>query len=304
MLPAYRPSNRLPWHGLVFLLLAISSGGLVFGGFAFAISRVFWFILLFPAGIGFMAGTILVNMIARHHVRSPRISALCALLMGLVVYSTFHYLAYAVFQTDVRHMLTTTYGLTDFDLQQQALNEVLLRHTGATGFWGYLHLQAHEGVSIGRWGFTSGVTLNEPLTWLYWFIELSCIVNVASIVAVEAAKKPFCEACRTWYRGGKQQGSVGTSDMEHFVTLVRTGSFRQAGALVNGDTTPPNLEVYLHQCPRADEHNAILSVRRTTENATRHLQFTDLFEGMLTPQQVADLHNGRYPATETVVPAN
>lgn len=64
--------------------------------------------------------------------------------------------------------------------------------------------------------------------------------------------------------------------------------FRHAAALIGDNRTASNVEVYLQQCRRPDEHNALFSVRVAKLDTAGRTQFVDLIDGTLTSQQAAE----------------
>lgn len=294
MLQTYRPSNRAPWHGLFFLVLASVLGGLVFGGIAFIVSQIAWIIILFPIGVGLAGGVILSKIIIGHNVRSPMLSAGAALVMGLVIYATFHYGSYISFQSDIRNLMAAEAEGIPLDEQtiDQTIDLILAQETGYTGFFGYLKLEAQTGVSIGRFSSAQALTLNEPLTWLYWLIEVGLITAMTTIVAVEAAKKPFCELCGSWYRGGEHMGSVAASDAPQFMESMRSGNLRHAGQLLGDHNAGTSgLDIYVQRCSRDHEHASVLAVRSSRLDAKGNLQHKDVLEGMIMPHDMINLRH-------------
>lgn len=284
MLHAYHPSNRVPLSGWVMLVIAALCGGLVLGGLAFALSQYIWLIILFPAGLGLAAGVLPSEMIQKHNVRSPFAAAVAALLMGLMIYGTIHYLGYLVFHSGTSDLLVAEHGPIDLDTQAAFVDSFLADETGSTGFLGYLKLEAQAGVSIGSIGSASALRLNESLTWLYWAIEVGITTGIATLATVASARKPFCEACQRWYSGGEHQGNVAGVNIYRFLELIDSGKMRQAGALLQAESLPsPSLEVYIHRCPKDQEHPSILAIRSTRIDAKGNVEAKDIVEGMISP---------------------
>jgi hypothetical protein len=286
MLHAYRPSNRVSLPGLIVLALVAICGGLVFGGLAAAISNFIWLIVLFPIGLGLAAGELLAKMITKYKVRSPMAAAAAALLMSLMIYGTMNYADYLVFQSELSDLITEEYGQLDNQTVAEITDGFLGEETGFTGFLGYLRLQAQEGVAIGSFRSSQALTLNEPLSWLYWLVELIIVTVCATLIAVERAKKPFCELCQCWYGGGEHQGSVARDNVNQFLELMRTGNMRQASALLTSEPLPsPTLEIYMRRCPRHDEHQSVLTIQSTWLDAKGKTQFKDELEGLIMPYE-------------------
>jgi hypothetical protein len=292
MLQVYRPSNRVSATGMFFLLLAVLCGGLVFGGLAFALSRLVWLIVLFPIGLGIAAGAILSSVITRQKVRNPALAVVAGLLMALVIYGTLNYGGYLSFQSEMRQVASEK-GVLAADAQDALIDMVLASETGSTGFFGYLKLMAQEGVSIGRVGSSNQATLPEPLTWGYWLVELGIIGAIAALAGREAAKKPFCETCQQWYGGGTHLGSAAEAAKEQLLGAAQSGSFRKVGqSLSQRNVGSPSLEVYIAHCRAEQEHPSVLTIRHSSLDSKGKLQFKDLLTAMIGPHEAADLQRG------------
>ncbi len=175
MVSPYRPSNRITATGLLFLLMAILCAGIVFGGLAFVISRLVWLIILFPVGLGLMAGAILSQIITKQHIRNPMLAIAAGIVMGIVIYGVLNYANYLAFHSELRQLLAEEQDLLDTGIQNQAIDAILAAETGSTGFFGYVKLETQAGVSIGSIGQSNALRLNQPLTWGYWLLEL-CLI--------------------------------------------------------------------------------------------------------------------------------
>lgn len=286
MLQAYRPSHRAAWQGAVVLLFTTICIGRALGGFAFILSGVIWLMVLFPLVLGLLAGFLLSKIVLHYKVRSPSIS----IAMAIMISAAFHSVGYDTFQFEARQVIADQQGLRDSAAQAQVIDGFLVQETGYTGFLGYLKFIAQEGVSFGRLGSSQILTLNEPMTWLYWVVEFGIIIAGAIAGVRDDSKKPFCEACNCWYESGEHLGSVATSDATRFMESVQTGNKRQARQLIGHNSgTSPSLEVYIQRCPREYEHASVLAVRSTSFDAKGNMRFKDILEGMLTPHEMAEL---------------
>ncbi len=308
MLQPYRPSNRVSALGTLFLLLMVLCGGLVLGGIAFALSRILWLIVVFPIGFGLIGGIVLGFVISKQKIRFPALALMAGIAMGAVIFGVFQYGDYFTFQSEMRQILSEQENIQDVSMQNQAIDFLVKNETGYSGFFGYIKLMAQEGVSIGKFG-QSQITLNEPLTWAYWLIELSLIAGTAAIIAREAGKKPFCESCQEWYKGGEHLGSVPNAQGQQFLAYLEGGNFRQASALVvEGSTSFPSLEVYLQRCRHQEAHPSIFVVRETSVDAKGKTQFKDIVESVVSAYEASEITRGLtkqqtaavYPATSTM----
>ena len=76
---------------------------------------------------------------------------------------------------------------------------------------GYLDLQAHYGVTIGKPGRTGdkGMNLGYYGSYIYWLVELLVVAGVTYGMVYGATKEPFCAGCEQWKRP-KVLGFFGT----------------------------------------------------------------------------------------------
>ncbi len=290
MLQSYRPTNRVTVSGLLFLSVAILGGGLILGGLASALSRIVWLIFVFPIGLGLIAGMILGFVIVAQKIRFPALAFLAGIVMGVVIFGAFQYGHYSAFQGDMRQEMDIQ---DDVDTQNKAIDIALKIETGYSGFFGYMKFMAQEGVSIGKLGRSNKITLNEPLTWAYWLIELSLIGGAAALTAREAAKQPFCEACQQWYNSGELVGNVPNEQGQQFLTYVKGGDFPQASALVIKDSKSfPSLEVYLRPCQHPAEHSSVFEVRQASVDAKGKVERKDILTGVVSAYEASEITRG------------
>jgi hypothetical protein len=66
----YRPSNKVPSAGFMWLLLSSILGGLAIGGLTFFVSNLIYLIILFPLGMGFAGGIVSATAIQQGKVRN------------------------------------------------------------------------------------------------------------------------------------------------------------------------------------------------------------------------------------------
>jgi hypothetical protein len=303
MLQTYRPSNRVPASGLLFLLLAVLCGGVAFGALAFLISRLLWLIVIFPIVLGIIAGVILSGVIARQRVRNPALAVVAGLLMALVIYGTLKYGGYMSFQSEMRQAVSAK-GAVAAGAQEAVIDMLLASKTGSGGFFGYLKLMAQQGVSIGKVGSSNRATLPAPVTWAYWLIEFGIIGAIAALAARSAASKPFCEACQQWYRDGIHLGSAPEAANQSLLGAAQSGSFRQVGRFLSQRRVDsPSVEVYIERCQSELDHPSVLTIRHSSLDSKGKRQFKDLLTAMIAPHEVAEIERGRSEQADAAVPA-
>jgi hypothetical protein len=253
----YQPSNKVTSTGLKWLLLSSVIGGLAIGGLTHLISLLVYLIVVFPLGMGFAGGTVMVAAIHQGKVRNPAIATLFGVITGLLLYGSLHGAGYWQFKQSASEQITKELEGVSDNQSNNIIDTFLQEKTGSKGFLGYLKHNAQQGVSIGRLEST-GTNLGETGTWIYWLIELAIIDITIAAIAYSTAKNPFCENGDQWYKHPEHIGIVNPQCSENFLNLLQHDRFGEAGKLLDPlqGIHPANLEVYLQRCPCFDTPGA------------------------------------------------
>jgi hypothetical protein len=286
----YRPSNKVPSAGFMWLLLSSVLGGIAIGGLTFVVSQLIYLIILFPLGMGFAGGIVSAIAIQQGKVRNPLIGSLFAALTGLTIYGTVHGGNYLMFKQVVSQEITKELGQTDTIQTEQFIDAFLKEKTGATGFWGYMNYSAKQGVSIGKLG-SEGIPLNETFTWLYWLIEFAAIETIIVLLAYSAAKDPYCESCDRWYASKERMGNIHPRSSENFLNLIKDDNFTQSGKLIEplSKINASSLEVYLQGCSSCQISDFVIAVSRASFDSKGNLELKQVLQGAITPYQQSQL---------------
>jgi len=285
----YRPSGRLPFGGLLGLILATIIGSLVIGGLVFAVSHLIYLIVLFPLVMGAVGGGLLALVVRSSKIRSPIIAGLFGLLLGIGILGVYRFAEYYI---DFRNEVTTAVreeGGEDVSQEEidQFIDDVLQEEVGASGFLGYLRYSATLGTTITR--SSSEIALDENATWIYWGIELLIVALFCAGLAFAAARKPFNEEADEWYPDPQYVGSVDWKARKEFYKLLNEGDTREAYKMVNvSPGVPPRVDVVVQQTPSAPQTDVILTVRETRMNRKQEAS-GDKLKGVLSAQEFADL---------------
>lgn len=270
------------------LLLAAMVWGVIAGLLAFGISLFLPLLLLLPIGMGALGGHYLQFGINRWKLTHRPTVIVCAVMLGLAAWFAFHQAGYVRFASEARQMIAAEMGTDDFTTTHELFQERLRRKTGATGFWGYTQLVLEDGLTIGRFGRESRLTLRGPLLSLYWGVEIALIVGVALALALERAKRPLCPTCETWYLP-EQVGRVPQDEAAQFLERLRAGEYHAAGELISlRDLLRPYLSLYLDHCTCA-RGDSILTVSEARENAQGQVRYQILLQALLTVDEENDL---------------
>ncbi|WP_445249737.1 hypothetical protein [Microcoleus sp. OTE_8_concoct_300] len=287
----YQPSNKVTSTGLKWLLLSSVIGGLAIGGLTHLISLLVYLIVLFPLGMGFAGGTVMVAAIRQGKVRNPAIATLFGVITGLLLYGSLHGAGYWQFKQSASEQITKELEGVSDNQSNNIIDTFLQEKTGSKGFLGYLKHNAQQGVSIGRLEST-GTNLGETGTWIYWLIELAIIDITIAAIAYSTAKNPFCENGDQWYKHPEHIGIVNLQCSENFLNLLQNDRFGEAGKLLDPlqGIHPANLEVYLQRCPCCKFSDPILTVSSISKDSNGNLKLKQVAQGVLSLSQYNKFH--------------
>ena len=277
--------------GLKWLLLSSVIGGLAIGGLTHLISLLVYLILVFPLGMGFAGGKVMVAAIRKGKVRNPAIATLFGILTGLLMYGSLHGAGYWQFKQLASEQITKELEGVSDNQSNNIIDTFLQEKTGSKGFVGYLKHNAQQGVSIGRLEST-GTNLGETGTWIYWLIELAIVDITIAAIAYSTAKNPFCENGDQWYKHPEHIGIVNPQCSENFLNLLQNDRFGEAGKLLDPlqGVHPANLEVYLQRCPCCKFSDPILTVSSISKDRKGNLKLKQVAQGVLSFSQYNTFH--------------
>jgi hypothetical protein len=316
----YKPSNRTSIVGIALLVLTVVVGAVI-GALVALLSEVIYLVLIFPIFMGVAAGAVLKVAVTQGKVRSPILAGASGLLAGFLMFGALHGVQYFLFRGEARETILEELGgmlevhtweadsldeilvseesetnLPDTgaaqlmqDLADHVFDEILVEETGSSGFWGYMLLQASEGVSIGRVLGSSEFNLGPTLSWVYWLAEMALAAGIAAYAGWQAAGRPFCEACSRWYGNPEHLGGVEATASDELLGALRLGSMAQTGHLLEGNTDLPSLEVHVQDCGDCPTADSRLSVTRYALNSKGKVTTRQVTAGMISPGQKEEL---------------
>lgn len=143
----YRPSNKIPSSGFIFLLLSSLVGSITVAGITLAASNLIYPVIIAPLLMGGTASIANLIGIKFGKVRNPIYASIFAALSGLIVYGTFRVGEYLQFKQQFERQISEQLNLgnrtSSIDLNMDSLiDSFLAQETGSKGFLGYLKYQA------------------------------------------------------------------------------------------------------------------------------------------------------------------
>jgi hypothetical protein len=271
------------------LLILLIGGGLL-GIVIGLVGSFFYLAILFPIGMGFGASLVAGPAARTARVRRNEQVLLVFVLAGLVVYGSFHYGRYIMFQLGTWLELSSTEAVQtsgteiDFKVAKVIADYALKKETGHTGFLGYMLYRAKTGISIGRFYSENRLQLTGLLAWLYWAAELGLVLYIARGGVKDFGKAPYCEACGK--RLGHERHLGGTVPANEPLLLDMLGRHDLAGLgeLLVRDAGLPSVELYLRKCDACGGSTSFLTVRRASLGRGG-VVLSDISKASLAPQE-------------------
>lgn len=196
----------------MMLVGALVVTGAILGFVAHFVAQAFYLILVFPFLIGLGLGAVGVRMVSAGRVRNPWIGGLAGFLGGALAMFMMHYFDQQKFRDQAMESQPGFAAVVEMSPQEReqlmgdlepADREMVLREIrAAESVWGYLDLQAHYGVTIGKPGRSgeSGMNLGYYGSYIYWLVELLLVAGITYGMVYGATKEPFCADCEQWKR--------------------------------------------------------------------------------------------------------
>ncbi|MBA3530946.1 MAG: hypothetical protein H0T73_03345 [Ardenticatenales bacterium] len=286
---AYQPYTEFQFNLWSFLLIAWALvGGIMYGLLLALVAMFIYLPIVFPLVLGGIAGKLLADYIKKRGLPNPTFALSCALLMGLTIYGTSQFFDYQSFKREMRGALEERFGeieQTDFE---EFTDYFLIENTGSPGYWGYLKLQAQEGIGIGRVARSSTFTLRGPGFWLYLLLDVGLLIGAAMVVVKLQTDNSFCPTCRSWY-AAESIGYVTGALADSFMALLQQGSYKRAGTLITVDSTPrPYLRLAMSHCG-CERGDSILKVTQVTGTTNGNESSKELTKGIISAQEENEL---------------
>ncbi len=150
---------------------------------AWGIERFFAPIVFFPLLVGAVLGLLMVVLMRTLQVGHRPTVAAGAVLAGLVTVVGQHYLSYHEARRQAEASAASRVAASLFP-----------ERAPAESFLQFMGREARDGRRLG-WFRATGA-----LAWLSWGLDAACVLLPATLLVIAAARLPYCNRCRTWYR--------------------------------------------------------------------------------------------------------
>ncbi|KAB8141255.1 hypothetical protein F8S13_19350 [Chloroflexia bacterium SDU3-3] len=233
--------------GSAWMLLLTIIGGIIGGVLLGLLAQVVYLVFIFPVMLGAVCGGIVTQMARKRKVAIAPFVMLCAVVMALIAYMSYHGTSYALFTYQASDQLAKDYPDSTPEQRDRAIQQSLYDTTGFSGVLGFLSLSASSGITIGSMGGAHGIMpLVGPFVWGYWVVELGIVVTVSGLIARGESKKRFCYTCGEWYRG-ENIGTIRRLNQEQIVQLMRLQEWKALDEAIE-ETDASGYDVYCEAC--------------------------------------------------------
>jgi hypothetical protein len=226
----YRPDGGVCPVRFPLYVVALVAAGAALGWVASTVGQFYYFVLLFPLGVGIgLAGFgVLAGQLAR--VRSPLLGGLAGLASACAAIAAMHFCDYL----------------------QSARRSGLNPSLDAASFLGYLEATARTGLTIsGR--DDAGFNLGFHGTLAYWGVELLVVAGLVLFGIRYGTSEPYCSDCHSW----KEERALGTvRESDETLRLMRQGNL---GGLAGEQPARRGgeLKLWVAVCPRCGRESPI-----------------------------------------------
>lgn len=183
--------SHTTWFSSKHLILLIASIliGIVAGFLGYLIGQYFYMLFLFPFIMLGIGALLYIPTLRFFRTASVPYNVLCGFLMGLMIFTTFHYVEYTLFRSKVIH----TFEISQNENRSEAAkstNAFLRERTGMTGFPGYMRYQLQQfqpyvyytTAQDGKFTYTMVVYLHGKNSWLYLGGEIAVLIGGAALL--------------------------------------------------------------------------------------------------------------------------
>jgi hypothetical protein len=247
----YQPDNGYTTGGLLMLLAALAAVGAVLGYITHIVAQWFYFILVFPAFIGFAIGAVGTRMVNKGRVRNPWLGGLAGFLAGIFAMTAMHYFDYEKFRSQMSGAppaLREMAKLPPEQLPQDRPPDIspeqwthifeILPLLRVHSFVQFMDFQAQQGVTIsGRSGSKGGINLGHTGSYIYWIIEMLIVGAITFAMVHEATAQPYCRRCDRW-KTSKVLGFF-SGEPESIKSAVNRGDLSALAAAQAGQAETP-----------------------------------------------------------------
>ncbi len=269
----YKASGIAPLPGVFIALIAGLIVAVIMGSVLYVTRRYTGInlVILFPGLAGSVVAFVLFKAITFGKVRNGVIAALIGVIAMVAMIGTYHYSLYQFqFKDLTREVLIKTVALPTDAAVNKFSDQFLKTQTGAIGFFGFLQLQAQQGITF--IADPPKVQLTGVGYWIFKAFEYGLVMLVLVIGPWMAANEPFSEVDQQYYGPEQLILTAPLANAAPIKTVLKSGAFEEAGALFQHDRTDfPRVELAVSRTA-TDSENLIVTASEVVQNGTGELK--------------------------------
>ncbi|MEM9951799.1 MAG: hypothetical protein AAF846_09380 [Chloroflexota bacterium] len=246
-------SKKINITAVIITLIVSLIGGVVAG---LGLMYSSWYVYLYifqPILAALVAALFVWGAVKLTKLRHGRSAFFIGLLVALVLYGTYRVGNYIDFRRIVyEEVQTFEPNITNAEFNA-GFNELMREETGFSGFLGYVHLEAIEGLSVSfrsRSGVSSGELFrtNVFFTYVYWLVEIIIIIATLVLTATDTSSKPYCVKSGKWL-DFTLAGYIPREQLNAFMNALNQGDVNTIGQYLTNNSSS-SIRVNVAMCDR------------------------------------------------------
>lgn len=192
-------SNPSPFSSKNLILPAASLLiGIITGLIGYLIGQFFYMLFVFPLILLGIAALLYLPILKYFRTASLPYNVFCGVLLGVMIFTTFHYVGFTLFRAKMMHTFEVSQNETAA-AARESMNAFLHQKTGLTGFPGYMRYELQQfqpyvyyttkGDGVISHSFV--VYLHGKNSWLYLGGEAAVLLGGAALLGLLAGSRLF-----------------------------------------------------------------------------------------------------------------
>lgn len=267
----YSSRNYLPLVGTLLLVLSSIMLGSTIGALAYLLSKLVYFLFVFPLAVGIITLFIYYKLQQLLKVRHALVTGFIGIIIGFLIILVYYGIPYERFRFNFVNNTMNEYPIPRAEAEKR-FNSLLLEKSGSSGFFGYMKLFVEQGTEYTEYYVVNQMLVNEfnfklnsTLLWLYILLELIVYSGACAWAGYTLGKRPFNISARDWYdQIPIQIATVSVNNKENILNAFKYERLMDLCELMSteDDLIHPRIEVYEQQSTK--KHNDVLFTLKQT----------------------------------------
>lgn len=253
----YVPSGRVGAAGVLAALGLGLVAGAVCAVAVHYVGRLFYLVLLFPLVWGLVIGAATAAGVRAGKCRNSAVGLAAGLVAAVASFGLFQVLENRLVHVAVLEAVAKGQSLPE---GVDVYDEFLQQKHGGKGFLAHLSARAEMGMNIsraGRGGKDGKPMISGTGMYAYWLVEFGMIAGICGLLALSAAREPFCEKCELWYEKAELAGIV-PSKIDEARTAIAAKDYARLHMLVV--RTNPGGALSVMKCAKCAEAPVVVKL--------------------------------------------